>query len=94
MAEVPAPVGLGGVERRVQAESDERVLERRARARVRVNVAGRNHTGKLKLVPQPLKAPVAGSVAGQIGALQFNPQMLSPEALTQHAQRRLVVNAA
>ena len=42
MAEVPAPIGLGGVERRVQADRDERVLQRPARARVSVNVAGRH----------------------------------------------------
>ena len=42
MAEVAAPQRLGGVERRVLAHRDERVLQRRAAPRVRVHVAGRH----------------------------------------------------
>ena len=40
VAEVAAPLGLRGIERRVQAHRHERVLERRPHARVRVHVAG------------------------------------------------------
>ena len=64
VAEVPAPVGLGGVERRVQAERDERILKRGARTRVCVHVAG-CHAAQLQPPRQPGQAPIASAVSGR-----------------------------
>ena len=93
VGEVPAPVGLRGVERRMQAERDERILQWAACPRVRVHVAG-GHAAQLQPPCQPGQAPVARAVTRQIGALKLDAKELRPESLAQTPQRRLVVDAA
>ena len=89
--EVAAPHRLRGVERRVMAQRRERVLQRRALARVRVDVAGghRRH-------PQPGRQigqrAVARAVVAQERPLQLDPQPVAPERPQQPPQRRLVVH--
>ena len=74
------------------AQRDERVLQRRSRTRVRVDVAGgdRRH-------PEPLRElgelAVAGAVMALEGALELDAQMVGTEGGQQPPQRRLVVDA-
>ena len=72
-------------------ERDERVLQRRARARVRVNVAGR-HRPQL----QPARELRAGAVARAVmpleGALELHAQAIGRERLAQLEQRRFVLH--
>ena len=93
MAEVPAALGLGGIERRVQPDRHERILQRRPRARVRVDVAGRHARD-----PEPPaklgQPPVASAIVAQERALQLDPQPLGSERVAQSPQRELIVDAA
>ena len=73
---LPAPLGLGGVERRVQAHGHERVLQRRPRAGVGVHVAGR-HAGDAEPPRQPGQPPVARPVVAQERALELDPQPIA-----------------
>ena len=77
----------------MQAERDERVLQRPALACVRVYVAAR-HALEPKPPRQPGQPPVASAVTGQVGTLQLDAQARGPECLAQPPQRRLVVDAA
>ena len=92
MRGVAAPQRLRRVERRVVAQGDERVLQRRARVRVRVDVARRHRRH-----PQPLRQPGEPAVARPVVALerplQLDAQALAPEGGQQPPQRRLVVHA-
>ena len=92
MRGVAAPHGLGGVQRQVVAQRDERVLQRRSRARVRVDVAGGDGRH-----PEPLRQlrelAVARAVVALEGALQLDPQVVGAEGGQQPPQRRLVVDA-
>ena len=89
---VAAPQRLGRVERRVVAQRDERVLQRRARVGVGVDVARRHrrHAQPLGQLGQPA---VARAVVALEGALQLDAQAVAPEGGEQPAQRRLVVHA-
>ncbi len=60
VAEVAAPLRLRGIERRVQAHRHERVLKRRARARVGVDVAGRHARH-----PEPSRRAARGAGCGR-----------------------------
>ena len=82
VAEVAAPQRLGGVERRVVADRDERVLQRRAGARVRVDVAGRDGP-QLELARERGEAAVARAVVAQVGALQLDAQAVGREGVAQ-----------
>ena len=92
MRRVAAPQRLRRVERRVVAQGHERVLERRALACVRVDVAGgdRRHPEPLGQLGEP---PVARAVVALERPLQLDPQAVAPERGQQPAQRRLVVHA-
>ena len=89
---VAAPQRLGRVERRVVAQGDERVLQRRPRVRVRVDVARRDR-GDAEALGQPGEHPVARAVVALERALQLDAQAVLPEGVQQPAQRRLVVDA-
>ena len=93
MAEVAAPLWLGGIERGVQAHGDQRVLQRRAGARVRVHVAGR-HARHPEPLGHPLEPPVARPVVAQERPLELDPQAIRPERVEQAPKRELVVHAA
>ena len=93
MAEVAAPLGLGGIERRVQTHGHERVLQRRPRARVGVHVAG-GHARNAEPPAEPRQPPVAGAIVAQERPLELDPQPIGPERLEQPPQRGLVVHAA
>ena len=92
MRGVAAAQRLRRVERRVVAQRDERVLQRRARVRVRVDVARRHRRH-----PQPLGQPGEPAVARAVVALerplQLDAQVVAPERGEQPPQRRLVVHA-
>ena len=90
---VPAPHGLGGIERGVVADGHERVLERRARARVRVDVAG-GHAGHAQPGGQAGQCPIARAVVAVEGALQLDQEAVAAERSEQGARRRLVVHPA
>ena len=92
MAEVPAALGLGGIQRCVPADGHERVLQRGARATVGVDVAG-GHAGHSDPVGQPGQPAVAGPIVAQIGALELDAQPVRTKGLEQAAQRPLVVDA-
>ncbi len=89
---VAAPDRLGGIERQVVAQRHERVLQRRARARVGVHVAGGDGRH-----PEPLRQlgqlAVARAVMALEGPLQLDAQAVRPEGGQQPPQRRLVVHA-
>ena len=74
------------------AQGGERVLQRRAPARVRVDVAGGDGRH-----PEPGgqlgQRPVARAVVALEGTLELDPQVVGPEGGEQGAQRRLVVDA-
>ena len=74
------------------AQRDERVLQRRARARVGVDVAGGDGRD-----PEPLRQlgelAVAGAVMTLEGPLQLDAQVVGAEGGQQPPQRRLVVHA-
>ena len=90
--EVAAPDGLGGVQRRVVAQRHERVLQRGARARVRVDVAGRHARD-----PQPRRhrgqPAVERAVVALERALELHPQAVGAEGGQQPPHRRLVAHA-
>ena len=66
--------------------------KRRAGARVRVDVAGRDGF-ELQLARERGKAAVARAVIAQVGALQLDAQAVEAEGLAQLRQRRAVVDA-
>ena len=74
------------------AQGAERVLQRRAGERVRVDVA-RRHRGDAEPLGQPGQHPVARAVVALERALQLDPQAVAAEGGEQPAQRRLVVDA-
>ena len=90
--EVAAAQGLGGVERRVVAQGDEGVLQRRPLARVRVDVAGGDGR-HAQAAGQLGQRPVARAVVAQERPLELDAQAITAEAVEQRAQRRLVVDA-
>jgi hypothetical protein len=89
---VAAAQRLGRVERRVLADRDERVLQSRALARVRVDVAG----GDGRDV-QPLgergEAAVEHAVVALERPLQLDAERVAAERAQQPAHRRLVAHA-
>ena len=89
---VAAAQRLRRIERRVVAQGDERVLQRRARERVRVDVAGR-HRRHAQPLGQPGEPAVARAVVALERPLQLDAQVLAPEGGQQPPQRRLVVHA-
>ena len=92
MRGVAAAQRLRRIERRVVAQGDERVLQRRARARVRVDVA-RRHRRHPEPLGQPGQPAVARAVVALERPLQLDAQVLAPEGGQQPPQRRLVVHA-
>ena len=74
-ARVAAPLGLGLLQRRVQAHGDERVLELGPPAVVGVDVAGR-HAGDPEPLGERRQPPVAGPVATPQRSLQLDPEAL------------------
>jgi hypothetical protein len=93
VAEVSASLRLGGIKRGVQADGDERVLERRPRTCVRMNVA-RRHTRHSEPLRETGQAPVASTVVAQEGTLQLDPQPLGAERIAQAPERELIVHAS
>ena len=79
VAEVPAPLRLGRIERGVQADGDERVLHRRPRAGVGVDVTG-GHAWHPQPPRQPHQPPVARPVIAQQRSLELDPEPLGPNA--------------
>src|SRR3954470_13537684 len=92
MGEVAPAQRLGGVERRMVAESDEGVLERGARPRVRVDVA-RRHDGQAQPLGEAREAAVARPVVAVEGALELDVEALAPEGRAQPLEPGLVVDA-
>ncbi len=92
MAEVPAPLRLRAVQRRMQPHRHERVLQRRPGARVGVDVAG-DDARHPDAPREHLQAAVARAVVTQQGPLQLEAQTLGAEGLAQPAQCPLVVDA-
>ena len=93
MAEVAPPLGLRGIERRVQAHSHQRVLERSPPARVRMHVPG-GHARHAEPSRDSLKAPVAGAIVPQERALELDPEAIGTERIEQAPERELVVHPA
>ena len=91
--EVAAPHRLRGIQSRVMAQRRERVLQQRALARVRVDVAG-GHRGHAQPRSQIGQRPVARPVVAQERPLQLDSQPVSTEHPQQPPQRRLVVHPA
>ena len=91
VAEVAAPLGLRGIERGVQPHRDQRVLERRARAGVRVHVAG-CHARHPEALGDPLEPPVARPIIAQERPLELDPQAIWSERVEQAPERELVVS--
>ena len=89
---VAAAQRLRRVERRVVAQGDERVLQRRARVRVRVDVP-RRHRRDAEPPGQLGQPAVARTVVALERALQLDAQPVAPEGAEQPAQRRLVADA-
>jgi len=79
---VAAPERLGLVERRAVADGDERVLQRGALLRVRVDVAGRD-ARDLEALGELGEQPVAAAVVAGERALQLDPQVVAAEGLQQ-----------
>jgi hypothetical protein len=89
---VAAPLGLGRVQRQPQPDRHERVLERRPRVRVRVDVPRRD--ARHAEPPGELGAAAgADAVAAVERALQLDPETLGPVDVQQPAQVRLVLDA-
>src|SRR4051794_8697329 len=89
---VAAAHGLRRVQREVVAQGDERILQRRARAGVRGDVAG-GHRRDAEPPGHPGEHAVARAIVALEGALELHTQVVWPEAGEQPAQRRLVVDA-
>jgi hypothetical protein len=87
MGRVAAPRGLGLVERPPQPNGDERVLERHARALVRVDVAGR-HARHAEPLGELRQEAVAAAVAACERALELDAQAVAPERGEQAAAER------
>ena len=75
---VAAPARLGLVERRAEPDGHEHVLERRARARVDVDVAG-GDGGDAEPLGELGEQAVAAAVAAAEGALQLDAQVVGAE---------------
>ena len=73
-------------------DRDERVLQRRTGARVRMDVAGRD-AAQLQLARKRGEAPVARAIVAQVGALQLDAQALGAEGVAQRFEARPVVDA-
>ena len=78
VGEVAAAHRLRGIERGVVAQGDEGVLQRRPRARVRVDVA-RGHGRHAEAAGQLGEAAVARAVVAVEGALELDPQVVGAE---------------
>ena len=76
----------------MQAHGYERVLQRRARTRVRVYVAGR-HAPQVKPLGQPFEPPVACAIIAQERTLELDPEVLGPKTFSQPPNRGLVVHS-
>ena len=76
---VAAPQRLGGVERRVLADRDERVLQARALGGVRVDVAGGDGRDAEPL-GEPRQPAVQRAVVARERALQLDAQAIAAEA--------------
>ena len=92
VGEVAAPHRLGGVERRVVAQRDEGVLQRAARARVGVDVAGGDR-GHADALGQPRQRGVPRPVVALERALELDAQVVGAEDRVQALQAGLVVDA-
>ena len=92
VGEVAAARGLRRVQRGVVAQGDERVLQRRPRAAVRVDVAGR-HRRQPEALGQLGEAAVARAVVAVEGALELHAQVVGAEDPPQPRQARLVMDA-
>ena len=77
---VAAPARLGLVERRAEPDRDEHVLERRALARVYMDVAG-GDGGDAEPVGELGEQAVAAAVAAAVRALQLDAQVVAAECL-------------
>ena len=91
MAEVPAPLGLGGIERGVQPDRHERILEGRPAAGMGMDVSG-GHPAQPEPVGQPTQTAVAGSIVAQERPLQLDPQVLWSERVSQAPERALIMH--
>ena len=78
VGEVAAARGLRRVQRGVVAQGDERVLQRRPRAAVRVDVAGR-HRRQPEALGQLGEAAVARAVVAVEGTLELHAQVVGAE---------------
>ena len=92
VGEVAAPHGLGGVQRRVVAQRHERVLQRGARARVRVDVP-RRHAREPEPRGERGQPAVERAVVALERALELHAQPVAPEGGQQPPHRRLVAHA-
>ncbi len=92
VAVVAAAQRLGRVERRVLAQRDERVLQRRARVRVGVHIAGRD-ARDAEPPGQGHQPAVQRAVATEVRALELDPEGLRPEGRQEPSHRRLVTHA-
>jgi len=92
VAVVATPQRLGCLERGAQAQRHERVLQLRARAGMRVYVAG-GHACHPQPPGERGQRPVAGAVVAGVGALQLDPQSIRAEGVEQPPRGRLVVHA-
>ena len=73
-------------------DCDERVLQQRALAGVRVNVPGGDGRDS-ESAGEALSCPVANLVATGVGTLQLDPQALRGEGVQQPPCRRLILDA-
>jgi hypothetical protein len=92
VGEVAAAQRLRGVQRGVAAQGDECVLQRRPRARVRVDVAG-GHRRQAQPLGQLGEPAVARAVVAVERALELDAQSVGAEDPPQPLEARLVVDA-
>ncbi len=88
---VAAAQRLGGIERRVLAHRDERVLQASAHRRVRVDVPGR-HARDAEAGGQGCQAAVQCAIVPGERALELDPEGVGAERREQAAHRRLVAH--
>ena len=85
---VPAPLGLGLLQRPPQADGDQRVLERRPRGVVHVDVAGR-HAADAEPLGEVGQPAVARPVGAPERPLQLDPEAVAAEGAGQPPPERL-----
>ena len=85
---VPAPLGLRLLQRPPQAHGDQRVLERRPRGVVHVDVAGR-HAPDAEPLGEILQPAIARPVVAPERPLQLDPEAVAAEGADQPPPERL-----